>query len=278
MADISKIKLPDGTTYSIKSSKVWEGTQAQYNAIVTKDPETTYFITDGGTGSVIHLNDISDVDIANTPTTGELISYDATTGTWKNSGSNADISVKSITCETTHNNLRPYITSVTDIDNNYATSAINLGYTLAGLSPSPGMEIKNVINRETWKGRSFIVLRPYGEDTEIVLPHKYSMGEQVVGYWIDGSPVYEKTLQFDTAKTINADSYISVPTTMFAIPSQPIDIVCYSTPEIHPNGSAIVWRCVLAQINPTTGAMNIHSTRNASIVFDTFTIKYVKIT
>lgn len=39
--------IKDGITYgAAPSSEVWEGTQAQYDALTTKDPDVTYFITD----------------------------------------------------------------------------------------------------------------------------------------------------------------------------------------------------------------------------------------
>jgi hypothetical protein len=38
--------------------------------------------------------------------------------------------------------------------------------------------------------------------------HNYSTTEQVVGTWIDGKPIYEKTYEFATALTINSTSYI----------------------------------------------------------------------
>lgn len=51
MADISQINLPnDNTTYDIADlvarGLIWQGTQAQYDAITTKDPNVVYFITD----------------------------------------------------------------------------------------------------------------------------------------------------------------------------------------------------------------------------------------
>lgn len=66
MADIKQIILPDGNTYNLKDTvSTWVGTQEQYDAIVNKDPNVTYYITDapsmsgsakelsydGGTGS-----------------------------------------------------------------------------------------------------------------------------------------------------------------------------------------------------------------------------------
>lgn len=52
MADISQMSLPDGNTYDIVDSKSrWEGTQAQYDALSSHDPNVIYYITDGVPGS-----------------------------------------------------------------------------------------------------------------------------------------------------------------------------------------------------------------------------------
>lgn len=41
----------------------------------------------------------------------------------------------------------------------------------------------------------------------VSLPHKYNETEQVVGYWIDGSPIYEKTIVLPSAVTVNANNW-----------------------------------------------------------------------
>lgn len=57
MPNISQINLPgDNNTYDIADiiarGRIWQGTQAQYNALTTIDPDTVYFITDA-TGTVL---------------------------------------------------------------------------------------------------------------------------------------------------------------------------------------------------------------------------------
>ena len=55
MANISQIRV-SGTTYDIKdenASSVLELTQAQYNALATKDPDVLYVITDAAPAEVI---------------------------------------------------------------------------------------------------------------------------------------------------------------------------------------------------------------------------------
>lgn len=41
----------------------------------------------------------------------------------------------------------------------------------------------------------------------VKLPHYFSESEQIVGYWIDGSPIYEKVIVLPSAVTVNANSW-----------------------------------------------------------------------
>ena len=57
MADIKQIILPDGNTYNFKDTvSTWVGTQAQYDLIDPKDPNVTYYITDGVTTPISATN------------------------------------------------------------------------------------------------------------------------------------------------------------------------------------------------------------------------------
>ena len=44
----------------------------------------------------------------------------------------------------------------------------------------------------------------------VTLPHKYSTTEQVVGYWIDGSPIYEKTFVLPNTVSIPANTWTAI--------------------------------------------------------------------
>lgn len=80
----------------------WEGTQQQYDAIATKDPLITYFITD--TAKIIKnnieyttpsgasdLDDLTDVEIT-TPSAGQVLKYSTSLGKWVNSAESAGTS------------------------------------------------------------------------------------------------------------------------------------------------------------------------------------------
>ena len=104
----------------------------------------------------------------------------------------------------------------------------------------------------------------------VVLPHAYSSTEQKVGYWVDGSPIYEKTIQYST--TISSGGNVTVPSNLWSQVGQPIDVTLYSTSGT----SKIVWRFVAAQIN-SSGVLQLFNGRAANLTFDVFTIQYVKL-
>lgn len=66
MSNISSIRL-SGTTYSLKdnnATKTVELTQAQYDALTTKDPNTFYIITDAQGGDLSNYYTKSEVNTA----------------------------------------------------------------------------------------------------------------------------------------------------------------------------------------------------------------------
>ena len=110
------------------------------------------------------------------------------------------------------------------------------------------------------------------------LPHAFSTSEQIVGYWIDGSPIYEQTVELTGGyTTISGNGYLTVPSGDFNVRATPIDIVTYNINGTGGSTNRQVWRCILAQINTADGTLQIHNTRSSAIGFDTFTIQYIKI-
>ena len=112
----------------------------------------------------------------------------------------------------------------------------------------------------------------------VVLPHKYDTSEHIVGYWIDGSPIYERTIQLSGYTTISANSNISISNDLWNETAIPIFCIAYNF-----NGSTAgaanryVWSHIIAQVNVSTGALTIYNTRSSSIGLDSFTIQYVKV-
>ena len=121
-----------------------------------------------------------------------------------------------------------------------------------------------------------IKIKPNSTD-DVVLPHKHSDTEQIVGYWLDGSPVYERTVELASYTLINGNSYVSISSTDFSEQAFPIDVVLYNANGTGGSSNRQVWRCVIAQIDTADGSLNLYNTRSSAIGFDTFTIQYVKI-
>lgn len=87
---ISNVSGGDSLVYNGANSEwenkqlTWEGTQAQYDALTTKDPSVDYYITDSGISSV-GLGDLSGVSIDTTTlTNSDILSYDSVNAVWNN--------------------------------------------------------------------------------------------------------------------------------------------------------------------------------------------------
>lgn len=198
----------------INKSHIWEGTQAQYDALATHDPNVTYYITDSGYGNAEKLNDLNDVDIVN-PTNGQILIYNSNNQTWENSGQNTNFTVSSVTA--------------------------------------------NAISANTVNG--------------IKVPHTYSETEHIVGYWIDGEPIYERTLSLGSITSIAANGNVAISTTIWQQQCKPVDLKVYRMTQ----AGYQVGICMIGVIG-TDGALTIYNTRGGALAFDTFTIQYIKTT
>lgn len=106
----------------------------------------------------------------------------------------------------------------------------------------------------------------------VTLPHKYSTNEQIVGYWIDDSPIYEKTIQLSSIITIASNSSTAISTSYWSQTAKPIDFKVYRMTQ----AGYQVGICTIAVID-ANGKLTIYNTRQGSLAFDTFTIQYIKI-
>ena len=104
----------------------------------------------------------------------------------------------------------------------------------------------------------------------VVYPNTYSSTEHKVGYWIDGSAIYEKTISYSS--TIASGGNVTIPSNLWSQKGQPVDLILYSTSGT----SKIAWRFVAAQIN-ASGELQLFNGRAAKLTFDTFTIQYIKL-
>ena len=117
-------------------------------------------------------------------------------------------------------------------------------------------------------------VKPNDTDAGIVLPHTYSDTEQIVGYWIDGSPIYEKTIEFQSAVTINANSWSNNVYTN----DENIIVLNGEAYYYDSNSSVYVyWGFMAIQSNTTDKTkINLYNSRDSSCQVSILVIRYIK--
>lgn len=119
-----------------------------------------------------------------------------------------------------------------------------------------------------------IKLKPNETDAGVVLPHVHSATEQIVGYWIDGRPIYEQTIELTSDITVNANSWTSGAVTV----SENIIVV---------DGQAMyyssqydmftIWKFMALQTNTSDKTkIDLYNSRDASCNVNIVIIRYVK--
>lgn len=236
-SDTTKFLRNDGTWQvpSGSGSNTWEGTQAQYDALPSHDPDTVYYITDGSPIDA-NLDDLADVSILS-PANGDTLKYSS--GSWVNSAAE----VKQT--ETTTDNDYEILFSGT-ADNVTRTEGVRKS---AKLTYDPfdnqmylegailfkedgnttGSCSGGLIQLNNSLGNPAISLHGVDgtiESDNIVFPHSFSTTEKKIGYWIDGTtPIYEITYMDLSTITINANSLGDL--VSWTTPIQPVSFKAY---------------------------------------------------
>lgn len=178
---------------------VWEGTQSQYDAIVTKDPNTTYYITDADDGGdsfqpVIYSEIEREIGVFvdGKPLYEKSLSPNVTSTSFTVDVSALNIenmiSIEGSIFQTSNNTVViPYSTS----DNDYALCYYYNNYLKFAYA--------GAYNTTTWK----LKIR-YTKTTDFagsgtwtpqgVPAVHYSTDENIIGTWVDGRTLYEKTI------------------------------------------------------------------------------------
>lgn len=282
MADISQLNLPDGNTYNISavtlgSSDVGSNINPIYlnggvptpcSYTVKKSVPSDAVFTDTTYSSLPAQSGGTDVSLV---TTGEKYTWDNAENTVMQ-----NIIPSNSTDETTYSILL----GKSGTKEAYKQNTIFTYSPYAPIFTGPLLNLIGLIGDATFKtdvvrAKTFIGIDNTVGGVEITLPHKYSTTEQVVGYWTDGSPIYEKTIEMPSYTTIGSGGSTTIPSTIWSTKAIPIDIVTYVTKT---TANALVWRWVTAQINVSTGTLQIFNGRAAQMGFDTFTIQYIKLT
>lgn len=113
-------------------------------------------------------------------------------------------------------------------------------------------------------------LKPNETDAGVILPHVYSTTEQIVGYWIDGSPIYEKTVEMGSTVSLASNTWTNIDT--LAEDIQPIKMNAYATTG---NGFVLV-ESLQVQFITGTKKLDALNTRSSATAIDSYTIQYIK--
>lgn len=118
-----------------------------------------------------------------------------------------------------------------------------------------------------------IKMKPNDTD-EIVLPHTYSSTEQIVGYWTDGSPIYEMTLQASSDVTVNANSWTSA---AFTVSENIIVLDGQAMYYSSQYNMYSIWKFMALQTNTSDKTkIDLYNSRDMSCLVNVLIIRYIK--
>jgi hypothetical protein len=254
MADLTQIQLPDDNTYNIKDANV---------------PHSSLTAASGGT-------DLSLV------TTGEKYAYEQAKNTVKQNG------IDAITTTDTNSYQILFSRGVVDAEGEvYKMRGGTLTFTPYNTaSDGPLLNMASSIGvcnirTDVIKARRTLYVGDSNTNTEIKLPYTYG-SEQFVGYFettMSGAatmrPVFEKTVELSSAKTIAAGNssaagaWTSVSTgwndTIIVL-----DFQAYS----YSGNDKTYWGHLTAQWNRTNKDIRVLNIRSQTFPIDAFTIRY----
>lgn len=193
------------------------------------------------------VSDLTDVVLTNL-TNGQVLKYNSTTHKWEN----AEESGGSITIE-------PDFTSGERI----AEFVINgVADELYGVPLTPyyntGVHVADYGNTP--------IYAPYFNVGNAV---EYSTTEKVIGTWLDGRPIYQKSWELSTPKTIPSNTFTALVSIGTEI--RPIGFECME-------GDYTAWQTTSVYNNTASGTLDCLNIRNRSIAIKWFTLRYVKTT
>lgn len=99
------------------------------------------------------------------------------------------------------------------------------------------------------------------------IPHVYSTNEQIVGYWVDGSPIYEQTLLLSSTVTLAANASTNIMN--WSTPIQPLECFAFRR-----SNTPVSWGMV--GIALSNGHLQGVSPRDSAITIDGIILRYYK--
>ena len=100
----------------------------------------------------------------------------------------------------------------------------------------------------------------------VKLPHKYDTTEKIVGYWIDGSPIYELVYDFGAVSTLPNNTWTNA--IVWSDDIQIINSWALNTP------ANTCFTCVSAQFDGTAERIKLLNTRGTDIAIDKIILQY----
>lgn len=109
-------------------------------------------------------------------------------------------------------------------------------------------------------------------DAGVELPHAYSTTEQIVGYWYDGSPIYELVVELPSDVTVNANAWNNNAYTHTE------NIVVIDGESLYENnGVYSVWKFMAVQsIDSDKTKVALYNSRDASCLVNILILRYIK--
>ena len=116
---------------------------------------------------------------------------------------------------------------------------------------------------------------------EYAAPNDYSTSEKIVGSWIDGKPLYQRTVEFSTGQTINASSWWTS-----NISATNIETPVEAMAHCRANADASLWYSYSTPLGVSNSSGTSHMSNlefynlraNQGIVVYAITVKYTKTT
>lgn len=109
-----------------------------------------------------------------------------------------------------------------------------------------------------------------GEKVENIT--EYSTDEKVVGKWIDGSDIYEKTFHNSETILLTASDWTN---DISFVDASDVDLLI-DAEAVRTIGATSAYGYFQYAITAATGAFNIYNARNLAVEIDTVTLRYIK--
>ena len=137
---------------------------------------------------------------------------------------------------------------------------------------------KGIPNIAIGKNRSSIGLGAYPDKDlqlkigDVSLPHAYSTTEQTIGFWTDGSPMYELTVELPSDITVGADAWNNN-----AYTHTENIIVIDGEVLNYTNSRYQNWKCIAIQSDSNDlTKVQIYNARSSSITVNVLILRYIK--